>query len=112
MDRNKIIVPLGQYFSFKECLWYLDRNFDECLHVINGSELRKAIVINDQPVLLNICSSDNSIITETLNGDFSDQTKSAIADYIMNWFDLDRNLEPFYKLLTKNKQVSYMASEF
>jgi DNA-3-methyladenine glycosylase II len=112
MDRNKIIVPSGQNFSFKECLWYLDRNLDECLHIINGSELQKAIVINDQPVLLNICSSDHSIIAEILNGDFSDETKSAISDYIIDWFDLDRNLEPFYKLLAKNKQVSYMASEF
>jgi DNA-3-methyladenine glycosylase II len=103
-----IQIPKPPLFSFDECLWFLDRRYDDCLHSIEGRKLRKAIVFSE-PVLLQISDSDTHLIVDVLEGQVS---QNEAIDYINNWFDLDRNLAEFYQLLQQDEALAHMVSDF
>jgi DNA-3-methyladenine glycosylase II len=90
-------------FSFKECLWFLNRNFDDCLHTIGPDYVRKAILINDQPVLFEI---REGLTIKVLSGDGSPD------EFVRQWFDLDTDIQPFYEQLATHKDLAYMSRDF
>jgi DNA-3-methyladenine glycosylase II len=47
-----------------------------------------------------------------LNDTLTDADEKQVRDYIATWFDLERDLAPFYKLLKKNKQLAFMANKY
>jgi DNA-3-methyladenine glycosylase II len=92
-------------FSFKECLWFLNRNFDDCLHVVGPDYVRKALLINGQPVLFEI---REGLEVKILQG----KDAPAIHHFVHEWFDFGTDISPFYKQLAAHKQLSYMSKEF
>ena len=92
-------------FSFAECLWYLNRNYDDCMHTVGADYVRKLIMVDDQPVLFEV---RDKLQVKILAGEPS----AAIDNYIVEWFDLKTDLRPFYKLLSANKALSYMSKDF
>ena len=102
-------IPIPQNFSFQECLWFLDRNYDDCLHKISPNAVKKVLLINGEPTLIEITESDNQLIINVLIGNNSE---TEIIDFVKNWFDYDRNLKPFYQLLGKDADLKYMATEY
>src|SRR4051812_1825112 len=96
-----IKIPIPENFNFKECLWFLDRNYDDCLHEIKGDEVRKAIRINGEIYLLSIIGKKEVLEVNVLAGKETDQTNEFICAYVKQWFDIDRDLKPFYRLLKK-----------
>jgi DNA-3-methyladenine glycosylase II len=110
--RSLISIPVPPCFSFKECAWFLNRNYDDCLHTANEHRVTKAIMVDDQPLLLNITNNKDQLQVEAVNAAIDQNTKQAISSYITEWFDLDRDLEPFYRLLTTDEKLAYMADEY
>ena len=102
-------LPIPQNFSFQECLWFLDRNYDDCLHKISPNSVRKALLINGEPTLIEIIESDNQLIINVLIGNNSEKQ---IINFVKDWFDYDRDLKPFYQLLSKDADLRYMATEY
>jgi DNA-3-methyladenine glycosylase II len=102
-------IPIPQNFSFQECLWFLDRNYDDCLHEVRPDVVRKAIFIDGKPTIIEITESDNHLVIKVLIGDNSE--KEIIA-FVKDWFDYDRDLSSFYQLLEKDSDLKYMASEY
>jgi DNA-3-methyladenine glycosylase II len=102
-------LPIPQNFSFQECLWFLDRNYDDCLHEVRLDAVRKAIFINNEPTLLEITENGNQLIIKVLVGNNSE---NKIIEFVKDWFDYDRDINPFYKLLEKDFELKYMASEY
>lgn len=98
-------IPVDGSFSFKECLWFLNRNFDDCMHVIGPDYVRKAILIDGQPVLFEV---REGLTVKILQGENS----PAIKDFIYDWFDLGTDLTPFYQQLAAHKALSYMSRDF
>jgi DNA-3-methyladenine glycosylase II len=47
-----------------------------------------------------------------LNDTLSDTDAKQVHAYINDWFDLRRDLAPFYRLLKKNKQLAFMAGKY
>jgi DNA-3-methyladenine glycosylase II len=92
-------------FNFQECLWFLNRNYDDCLHVIGADYIRKAILIDGQPVLFEIREGLNVRI---LHG----ENLTAVKDFIHEWFDLGKDITPFYQQLAAYKDLSYMSRDF
>lgn len=72
--------------------------------------MTKAVVLEGKPVLLRITG-----VREGLNVDIKGR-KSApeegIRAYVRDWFDMDRDVRPFYSLLRKHPGVAYMATQF
>ena len=107
-----ILIPIPPLFSFKECIWFLNRNYDDCLHVINSNGIRKAIEIDGEAVLFGITEFDGFLQVEVLTGDVNETTSAYLKSYIPDWFDMARDIRPFYDLLAKDPGMNYMQESY
>ncbi|WP_033543628.1 DNA-3-methyladenine glycosylase 2 [Planococcus sp. CAU13] len=91
-------VPVPVEFSFDECLIFLNRSSQENLHRIQGERIRKLLRHEEELMLMEISSSPQHLNIEFLNGVPSEEGRTAAAQYVREWFDLDTDLAPFYEL--------------
>lgn len=113
MAQNSTIeIPVPAFFSFEECLWFLNRNYDDCLHVVSDNEVRKALLINNQPVLISVKEQNGCLQVSILKGAATATVKQQVQQYVMHWFDIERDMTPFYALLQKDKKLAYMAEAY
>jgi len=109
MEPEIIKIPLPSLFSFDECIWFLDRNLDDCMHVVAGNRVRK-LLYEQEPLLLEISADDTYLKIEILSGKCSDP--GFVTRHIEEWFDLNRNIAPFYKLLKKDKALTPLCARY
>lgn len=148
---NTVLIPKPALFSFDECCWFLNRNYDDCLHHIEPGKLSKAICINDLVVVFSVQEDEQYLVVKILQSEpvvhgsseivnksakpVNESTKPAnrsarrvnsndgltnsdallshqLTLFVTDWFDLDRDLQPFYRLLQKNKALGYMADDY
>lgn len=115
MKKNELVVitiPIPVHFSLEECAWFLNRNYDDCLHAVLDNEIRKAIVIEGAPLLISVVGKTDHLRITVLQGSVTDKGRLLLTTYIREWFDMDRDMTPFYALLQKDKKVAYMANDF
>src|SRR5690625_2054359 len=106
---NTIIrLPKPAIFSFAECLHFLDRGYDDCLYSIEEDRVVKPLRNGVQEVLFEVSDDTDALKVEILSGDTSQLALEKIAGYVANWFDLDRDLQPFYQLLAQDDRLSRM----
>jgi DNA-3-methyladenine glycosylase II len=110
--KHQIAIPLPPIFSFEECLWFLNRNYDDCLHSIKKNEVIKAIEVDGQPVLFSVKQSRQKLAVDVLQGDLDKITELALSKYVSDWFDVGKDIAPFYVLLEKEKRLAYMSTAF
>jgi DNA-3-methyladenine glycosylase II len=103
----KILIPKN--FSFQECLWFLDRNYDDCLHEVRPNSVRKALFIQNEPTLIEITENDNHLTINVLIGNNSEKE---IVEFVKDWFDYDRDITSFYELLHQDNELKYMAKDY
>jgi DNA-3-methyladenine glycosylase II len=84
-------------FSFDECLMFLGRSDREILHTIKEGCLMKLARLNGELVLFKVESVNASLKVEFLNGIPSEEAREKVAEYIWEWFDLDVDLNMFYR---------------
>jgi DNA-3-methyladenine glycosylase II len=109
---HSFVIPVDSLFSFKECLWFLNRDFDDCMHAIEGNTVVKALEIERQSCLLRIGDSGVGLKVDILEGKHTPALEQAIVKFIDEWFDLGRDLQPFYRLLEKQKKLAYMTEAY
>lgn len=102
-------IPIPHNFSFQECLWFLDRNYDECLHEVRQESVRKLLSIDNISTLVEILEEDNFLIIKVLTGE---SPENEIIEFVKNWFDIDRDLTDFYQLLSQDSELSYMNLDY
>jgi len=110
MAGSSLLIPIKQPFSWKECLWYLDRGFKDCLHVIDGVMVRKLVLFNGNPVVFKV-TYNNEIMVEILHNPQSEE-HSLVRKYVESWFDLSRDLGEFIKLAAKDKLLSPLLNKY
>lgn len=107
----ELIPP--EEFKFNECLVFMGRSNNECLHFVQGDCLYKLIKVVEEPVLLKITSNAFS----TLNIEFpvhppSKETRAKVANYVWELFDLGRDLKIFYKLAHKDTVLTRLVTNY
>jgi DNA-3-methyladenine glycosylase II len=107
-----LLIPKPALFSFEECLWFLNRNYDDCLHYIEPASLSKAICINGENIAFTLQANEQHLLVNINHGSAGSRLQQTLIQYITDWFDLERDITPFYGLLQKNKILSYMAKDF
>jgi DNA-3-methyladenine glycosylase II len=107
-----LIIPVTGYFNWKECLWYLDRGFDDCMYRVYPDKVRRAFSIAEQKLLVDIYYADNALAVDWLIGEPTEAIITYIRQFITEWFDLDRDLQPFYELLKNNEALAYMPESY
>jgi len=96
-----IQIPKPTHFNFSECLWFLDRGYDDCMHQVLEYSVRKIINTPIGNCLVEIADNDSHLDVVILIGENTAQSIEAIKKFIGKWFDMDRDLQTFYQL---NKQ--------
>lgn len=99
-------------FSFRECLWFLDRGYDDCLFRIHNQQLTKFMLLGKTPILFRISDRGSELSVQLLHGTVSAEQMPVLRNHIMEWFDMHKDLSPFYTLLQKDKKLQYMPADF
>jgi len=112
MRTNSITIPLDTTFNFTECLWFLNRNFDDCMHVVSATSVKKALLINQKPLLIEVSQKADSLLIEVLYGEYQEEDRIEILAFVTEWLDLDRDISPFYALINLDNRLAYMQDSF
>lgn len=97
-------------FSFQECLWFLNRNYDDCLYEVTEHSVIKLVKLNDITVLFEVTETATHLAISILNG--AEPDTDLLKNYVHDWFDLDKDLTTFYQLLQKEPDLAYMVKEY
>lgn len=112
MENKKVEIPVSGLFSKSECLWFLSRDFDDCMYSVYQDRVRRGFSSGNGIMVVDIYLMADKLILEWLNVSPSDQEITTVTKFVSEWFDLNTDLTPFYKTLTADKRISYMAQEF
>lgn len=107
-----MLVKKPALFSFTECLWFLDRDYDECLYKVNKTEVMKALQIDGDIFLISVSEQKSDLVITVLKGEPNTAQRADILNYVTDWFDINTDIKPFYKKLEANKKLAYMGEEF
>ncbi|HEV7348449.1 DNA-3-methyladenine glycosylase [Telluribacter sp.] len=103
-------TPTPLLFSFRECLWFLDRNYDDIMHRILPDAVIKPIRIAGRPLLVKISEGHQQLVIEVLRGEVTEPV--ALIHYVRELFDLDLDLAPFYTILKTDPELAFMAEAY
>ncbi len=105
-------INIPKLFSFKETLSFLDRGFDECLYKLSDTTVSKLIELSDGKGIIKIYQQGTHLEVELQKSKISAFNLQEATNYVIEWFDLTRNIQPFYKLLNKHNELSYFTKEY
>ena len=105
-------IPFPPNFSFGECRWFLNRNFDDCLHIVDNHKIIKALRVNGALLAFELSANEGNIRIDIIQGESNLANQEYLKDYVANWFDMGRDLSPFYELLRKDAVLGYMADAY
>lgn len=91
-------------FSFEHCVWFLDRNLDDCTHEVIAGKVRKLIELAGEKLLIEVSADERFMLVEILAG--NTEAPELLVDYVSDWFDLGRDLGPFYELLKEDADLA------
>ncbi len=109
---RKIKIHIPKHFSFNETLSFLDRGFDECLYNLTNKTVSKLIDLSDGKGIIKVYQNGANLEVELQKGKISEYNLQETIGYVTEWFDLNRNIEPFYKLLENNLLLSNLAIKY
>jgi DNA-3-methyladenine glycosylase II len=97
------ITPPNE-FHFDECMCYLARSDDECLHQISENKLYKLLRIEGEACLIEIsCPMNKELRLQAIKPSSPHPALiEAAAKYVWEWLDLGRDLSPFYQMVTQD----------
>ncbi|MFS0557686.1 DNA-3-methyladenine glycosylase 2 [Brevibacillus sp. 179-C9.3 HS] len=113
-NREEMILSVPTEFSFAQNLHYLSRASNECMFHIRNGRLYKAIPIEQNPQVVEIHADDTQGLTVRFLGASlpSEKVRGTVARYVRDWFDLDRNLVPFYELAASDALLKQAVEKF
>jgi len=110
-----MIITLPANFDMNANLGYLTREKNECLYEIENNIITKVIAIGEMQSLVQISVIDNQqMVVQFLNGSrpIEKGEREKIAIYILEWFDLDNDLTPFYEMANADPLLKIPAQKF
>jgi DNA-3-methyladenine glycosylase II len=109
---TKDIVPVPADYNFEFNLEFLKRSPREILHRVEGEIILKAIRIGQEVVLVRITPSGRNFeLTYPLRAP-SLNARRLVMGFVKEWFDLENDLTPFYKLASSDKLLKSVTEKF
>ncbi|WP_040948848.1 DNA-3-methyladenine glycosylase family protein [Gorillibacterium massiliense] len=108
-------LPTPAEFDFQQNMVYLSRSSDECLFTIHGHTVLKAFEIDGEAFILQVRADQEGELTLQFLGaanPLSVETIAAVTRYVRDWFDLDRDLRPFYEMARKDALLKQTVDDF
>jgi DNA-3-methyladenine glycosylase II len=112
-DEIKLFLP--KEFNFSENVNYLARSSNECLFHIQDNRVSKAIQIGEETLIIEVSSEDNHYLNIRYLGENKPNTaafRAEVACYVRDWFDLDRDLRPFYTMAKEDPLLGPAVEAF
>jgi DNA-3-methyladenine glycosylase II len=108
----RLLVP--EEFSFDENLKYLSRSSNECLFKIKDGRIYKALLMEKETFIIEVSGEHGGYITVRFLGNPSppQSVREAVALYVHEWFDLGRDLHPFYELAKSDELLEKAVESF
>ena len=100
---SKIYLPVPKEFSYEMNFQFLERSPRELLHRVENRSVIKLLKVAGEKVLFRVKAGEQKLIIESLNGDPSSNAKDFIKKYVIEWFDLENDIKPFYEMAAKDK---------
>ena len=109
---QKISIPTPKEFSYDLCLSFLRRSPREILHRLEGDSVVKALYVADEIVLFRISNGVEALELEFLTKGISSDTKNQVSEYVVEWFDLETDLKPFYAMAKNDDLLKDLVKKF
>ena len=110
--RSVCMKPPGE-FDFSQCLKFLTRSPLELCHTVEADTLFKLVKFDNQFVLVNIRSTDNDYLwIDFLTPRPKKSIRARTAKYVWDWFDLDTDLRPFYRMAKNDPILKHVTKNF
>jgi DNA-3-methyladenine glycosylase II len=106
----KIRVP--EEFSFSENLKYLSRSSNECMYQIKDNRICKAIQVGKETAIVEIVMDSDALSVCFLGSEPNAAVRAGVEQYVREWFDLDTDLGPFYKMVQTDELLKKAINTF
>jgi len=108
-----VFLSPPQEFDFSQCLKFLARSFREPCHVVAENTLFKVLKFDDKPILLKIQRPDGGFLgIDFLTPRPKKSIRAKVAKYVWQWFDLETNLKPFYRMARKDSILKQIVKKY
>jgi DNA-3-methyladenine glycosylase II len=104
-------ITTPKEFSYEQNLQFLKRSPKEVLHRVEEDGVIKLLNIDGERVLFKVKSSTTGLTIEFLNAIPSARAKEYIKNFVREWFDLETDLIPFYKLAKKDELLKDLVKK-
>ncbi|MFY0594343.1 DNA-3-methyladenine glycosylase family protein [Roseivirga sp.] len=111
MVTRTITLPTPDLFDFDQCLFFLDRGYDECLYQLSDRLVLRAIEFEGTLIPFSITEKEGKLLIEIESSVTVEAQKQVLA-YVNEWFDIDRDLSPFYELLSVTKSLKPLLEKY
>ncbi|OEK00497.1 hypothetical protein BFP97_02770 [Roseivirga sp. 4D4] len=98
-------------FDFDQCYFFLDRGYDECLYRLDKQKVHRAITYEEVLLPFSVMHNNNELIIETPKN-LNDNQLEFIKEYVTEWFDLKRDIQPFYDLLGSKASLKLLVDKY
>jgi DNA-3-methyladenine glycosylase II len=108
-----VFISPPKEFDFSQCLKFLARSFKEPCHLVAEDSLFKLLKFDHKPIVLKIQRSDkNNLCIDFLTPPPKKSIRAKAAKYVWQWFDLETNLKPFYRMAKEDPVLKHIVAKF
>jgi DNA-3-methyladenine glycosylase II len=107
-----IYIPVPKEFSYEQNLQFLKRSPREVLHRMDENGVVKLLQIEGERVLFRVKDSEKGLSLEFINSVPSANIMHQIKNYVHEWFDLETDLTPFYRLARKDDLLKDLVKRY
>jgi len=108
-----VLLPPPKEFDFRKCMKFLARSYKEPCHGIKQDILYKLLKFDHDFVLLKIrLQHKNALCIEFLTPRPKKSIRARAAKYVWEWFDLETDLRPFYRMAKKDAVLRPLVNKY
>jgi DNA-3-methyladenine glycosylase II len=113
IDKGRfVLLQPPDEFDFLQCLKFLARSPLELCHTVEGNALFKLIQFDDEFILFKIqCVNSSHLCIDFLSPRPQKSIRARVAKYVWDWFDLNSDLRPFYRMAKKDPVLKQVAKD-
>ena len=109
---NNIHITIPKHFSFKEALSFLDRGYDDCLYRLSENSVSRLLHFSDGVGLIHVSQNGSTLKIDIEKEQITPLDVQIAKNYVIEWFDLQRDITPFYKLLESHSHLSHFHIKY
>jgi DNA-3-methyladenine glycosylase II len=112
LSTMKLILPVPKEFDYKLNLEFLKRSPKELLHTIENDNVLKVIKHHQEKLLIRVRPADQKLLIDFLNEEPSAAGKAFVRQFVTEWFDLENDLKPFYKMASADALLKPLIRKY